>query len=153
MSWLNELERILVSGGVGTSGINIFVSTAAQIPTGAGPYLLLTETGGYDAERTHDTAAGLPDEEPEAPGHAYERPTAQILVRGATYRSVKTMTKNAYKALIAVRNEFILVSGEIPAPGVWYRSIRAMQPPFDMGSDSTHRARAAFNVVAEKKPS
>ena len=147
--WHDDLETLLVTGGVGVitgSGKNIFTSKKAAIPTGPGPYLLIVVTGGLTAERTHDSAPGAPNEEAEAPGDAYQRPTAQISVRAQTFAAAMGMAKAAYKVLVKVRNETV--------NSTWYREIRAMQPPSDIGLDDTqNRVQVAFNVMGFKQPS
>ncbi len=94
---IEELVSILVAAGVGTSAGNIFAASSADIPTGSGPYLTIEPTGGLFAERTHN----------ETSSPAYQRPTAQIVVRAKTYSAARTMANAAYTALVNVRNQTI----------------------------------------------
>lgn len=113
----------------------MFVSTRAVIPTGAGPYLLLTETGGAAPLRTHNSVATP----------AYQRPSAQILVTGGTYAAALTMVRAAYDALAGVRNTTI--------SGTFYQEISPTQEPMDLGPDASGRVQLAFNVNVVKRPS
>lgn len=133
MAFLDELIDVLKTAGVVTN--NVFASTKAQIPTGAGPYLSIVETGGLVSERVHDEPAN----------QGYDRPTAQIVARAERYDVARTLARNAYQTLRNVRNREIL--------GTWYLWIREMQPPFDLGLDENGRARVAFNVMCMKRPS
>jgi len=145
MSWLNDVESLLVAAGVGTPGLNIFTSTAAKVPTGAGPYLSMIEYPGDRPVRTHDTAPGAPNEIENFEGDAYHEPAAQILTRADTYRKAKEMAVKAYRALNRIRNQEI--------NGVWYSEIRALQIPSDFGRDDTNRPQVVFNVRGFKRPS
>ena len=133
--FLDDLMAVLVAAGVGTKSVDIFATSASQMPTGIGPYLSLIETGGTAPERTHNTI--------HPP--AYQRPGAQITVRAKSYAAARVMAKNAYDALGGVRNTTI--------SGVWYREISPVQEPFDLGLDENGRARVVFNVYGIKRPS
>lgn len=96
-TFIEELVKLLTDAGVGTFGTNIFASTSAEIPVGAGPYLSIVETGGTSPERTQNSVA-VP---------AYQRPTAQLVVRASTYSAARTMARAAYNALVGVRNQTV----------------------------------------------
>lgn len=89
-----ELIAILEAAGVGLEGTDIFATSAASIPTGAGPYLSIRPTGGTGPIGTHNAGAG-----------AYRRPGAQFIVRASTWAAAEAMAQAAYDALIAVRNQ------------------------------------------------
>jgi hypothetical protein len=91
-----ELVAIMVAASVGVYGTNIFISGAADIPTGDGPYLSVNETGGFRGLRIHDQARP-----------AYPRPGAQIVVRATTYDAARTMARAAHNALSAVKNTVV----------------------------------------------
>lgn len=93
-AFLEELVELLVDGGVGTYNTNIFTTSSKEIPVGDGPYLSIIETGGTFAERSHNETA--------AP--AFERPSAQIVVRAKTYAAARTMANAAYSILEPIRN-------------------------------------------------
>lgn len=134
----DDILAILVAAGVGTPGTNMFESSAALIPTGAGPYLTVTETGGSGPEGTHNTVAlGLP---------AYQRPNAQIFVRAATKIPARAMIDAAYRALVG----FGMKSQSIN--GVWYQKIVPLQEPSDFGKDASGRICYVFNIAVTKRP-
>ena len=135
MAFEDDLVVRLASRGVGVLGTNIFVSSKAMIPTGDGPYLSITTTGGAPPLRTQNSVA-----QP-----AYQRPSAQLVARAASYPAARTMINAAYSAVAGVRSEVI--------NGVYYREMNPMQEPFDLGLDSAGRATLAFNVAAIKRPS
>lgn len=88
-----ELMAVLVAAGVGVVGQNVFSSTSAAVPRGGGPYLSVISTGG---------APPLWNQNTNAP--AYQRPSAQIVVRASTYLAARAMARAAYDALSVVRN-------------------------------------------------
>lgn len=132
MAWLDDLKAVMVAAGLPTG--SIFLSSAAVIPVGAGPYISIVDTGGTAPDRTQNTA-----------GDAYENPAAQIMARATSYVAAQTMLSTAYAALVVVQNTTI--------NGVWYSSIRPLQSRFiDLGLESqTGRARLAFNVLGNKR--
>lgn len=134
MPFIDELAERLVSAGVGTRGSNIFLGSGAAIPTGAGPYLTLTETGGSAPTRIHNAAAA----------HT-QRPTAHVLVRAQLYSVARAMAKAAYLALDGVFNTSL--------SGVMYQSMTARQELTDIGLDDSGRRMISFNVEAEKAAS
>lgn len=135
MALLDELISLLETAGVGTEDTDIFQTSKSLIPAGVGPYLSLVETGGTAPENTHN-AVSTP---------AYQRPTVQILVRAESPADSAEMIRAAYDALVGVRNTTV--------SSVFYREIRPMQEPTDLGLDSTGRHRMAFNVMVVKRPS
>lgn len=95
-----ELITLLVAAAVGTKATasgNIFLSTGVSLPAGDGPYLSIIETGGTAPLRTQNAVATP----------AYQRPSAQIVVRAATYTAARTMARAAYNALVGVRNRTV----------------------------------------------
>lgn len=143
MGWSEELMFILSGDGVGVPMVNMFRSSAKQLPTGPGPLLSIIETGGTSPEPTHNRVI-LP---------AYQKPGAQIIVRADSYVVAFAMARAAYNSLVKVRNEFI-GSGVTSSTGTWYRKIYPLQEPFDMGLDADDkRVRVAFNVLGDKRPS
>lgn len=134
MPLLDEIAARLVAQGVGTTGSNIFLGSKAVIPTGAGPYLTLVETGGSGPTRIQNkTSANT------------QRPTAQVAVRAQSYSSARTMCKAAYDALDGVFNTVL--------SGTLYHSMTARQEPTDIGLDAVGRPVIVFNVDVEKNPS
>jgi hypothetical protein len=135
--FLDDLVTILTAAGVGVANVSIFASSKATIPTGAGPYISVSETGGTSPDETHNAARfeNMP---------AYQRPNAQIFVRAASYPVARAKAEAAYSALWNVMNQKI--------NGVWYLSISPLQEPFDFGLDDLNRACIVFNIAAVKRP-
>lgn len=92
--FIEEIVGLFVTAGVGTYGTDIFAGSKANIPSGAGPFLSMIETGGVAPERTQNEI-GPP---------AYQRPSAQITVRATKYSEARAMARAAYNALVGVRN-------------------------------------------------
>jgi hypothetical protein len=132
--FLDEIKDRLVAQGVGVFGSSIFLGSKAAIPSGDGPYISLTETGGTAPTRIHNQT-----------GANTQRPTAQILVRAKSYLTARTKAKEAYLALDGVYNTTIT--------GVLYYKITARQEPTDIGLDDHERPMISFNIDAEKYPS
>ena len=131
--FLDEIAQWLVDKGVGVLGQNIFKSSSAVIPSGNGPYMTISETGGTAPVRVQNGARLL------------QCPTAQILVVAKVHTESRNMSRNAYSALDGVFNTVVT--------GCFYTKITARQEPTDMGLDSLNRARVVFNIDAEKVPS
>lgn len=131
MPFLDEVAARLVDQGVGVLGTDIFLTSRAVLPTGEGPYLTVTETGGSGPTRTQNQA-----------GAATQRPTAQVMVRAKTYPVARTMAAAAYTALDGVFNTLL--------SSTFYLSMTARQEPTDIGLDEAGRAMVAFNLEAEK---
>jgi hypothetical protein len=143
--WIYDLQFLLSGDGVGTNAgpnKNLFVSSQKVLPAGAGPFLSLVETGGSTPENTQNSTI-VP---------AYQRPGAQIVVRADSYPDAYAMARAAYNSLVKVRNQFV-GSGYLSPTGTWYRKIRPLQEPFDMGLDADGRPRVTFNVIGDKRPS
>ena len=135
MAFLDDLASVLQTAGVGTIGTDIFLSSAAVIPQGNGPYITLAETGGMAPTRVANYR--VPNT---------QRPTAQVLVRASTYPAARTMIDAAYFALDGIFNATL--------SGTFYLSVTARQEPTDMGFDSTGRlVQIVFEINAEKQPS
>ena len=134
MAFPYEIRDRLVAQGVGVYGTNIFIGAKALIPTGAGPFLVIIETGGSGAARTQN-------------GFSTERPTAQISCRATTTPAARTMLQAAYDALGGANGLHNITLG------VWYVSLTPRQSLTDIGEDPVGRPMLAFNVDAEKQPS
>lgn len=134
--FLDNIGTILVAAGVGTIGTNgnIFKTTKARIPTGAGPYLTLIETGGSGPEGTHND-----DDRP-----AFVKPNLQMVARGQSYVAAKAMVQAAYSALYTFGRKSQFVQG------VWFRSMAPLQEPFDTGVDGQGRATVTVNFAVVK---
>jgi hypothetical protein len=134
MSLLDELAAQLVASGVGTLGVNIFLSSRAVIPNGVGPYLTLAETGGVAPTRVQNQTRPIT-----------KRPTVQVLTRAGTYPAAREMSRQAYEALDGIFNATL--------SGTFYIKVTARQEPTDMGIDATgNRVLVVFNIDCEKFP-
>lgn len=91
-----EVIKVLTTAGVGTENVNIFVSTKAQLPTGAGPYLSLHVGSGPGPINTQNVA-----------GVSYERSLVQVVVRSVNYGLARQMAWAAFNALAVVHNQDI----------------------------------------------
>jgi hypothetical protein len=131
MAWLEDVAGLISTAGVATLNTNMFLSTAASIPSGVGPYLLIVETAGAPFERIQNS------NQP-----AYEWPGAQITVRAFNYILARNMATLACDAVDGIYN--------VTINGVWYREISALQRPFDIGTDDSKRVRLAFNILGVK---
>jgi len=128
----DELATVLVANGIAPV---IYIGTGAIIPDGDGPYVVVVETSGAGAEFVQDVA-----------GASMVMPGAQISIRAADPSVAQDTAWAAWAVLIPIRNQTIGVT--------WYRQVRVMQTPFDMGHDATgRRVKFGFNVVGDKKPS
>lgn len=133
MPFLDEIAAKLVADAVGVVGSSIFLGSKAVIPTGAGPYLSLVETGGTGPKRVQDSRRST------------RRPTAQVLSRATNYQVARAMIEAAYLSLDGLFN--------VSLSGTFYQSVTARQEPTDIGLDDAGRARIAFNIDAQKSPS
>jgi hypothetical protein len=135
--FLDEIASRLVSAGVGVLGTTLFLSSAAKLPSGNGPYITLTETSGVAngaRNRVHNEA-----------GTHVQSPGAQVAVRAMSYVEARTKAKAAYAALDGTWNTTIA--------GVFYQQIVARQQPTDLGLDEAGRVVVVFNIDAIKQPS
>lgn len=142
MSFIDDMAVRLVTKGVGVIGTTIFESSDAAIPTGPGPFLTLSETGGVAPTKVQNKTTA-----------ATQRPTLQVLVRAGriagvqeAYPAARAMAKAAYDAFDGIYNTVI--------NGTFYISVGPRQEPTDMGKDATGvRVQVVFNIEAEKQPS
>ena len=142
-TFADDLITLLTAAGIGTAGATLFATSKAVIPTGAGPYLSIRETGGSGPEFTHNEA--MP---------AMYKPAAQLVARAGddfdrvivgAYAAAEDMARRAYDALVVV--------GNVTVGTTYYLSLTPMQEPFDLGPDNIGRAQVAFNVMAVRRPS
>lgn len=125
---LDDMVTLLVNAGVGVANSTIFYGSQVQIPTGAGPFVTLTEYGGMAPERTQNKISPP----------AYRRPSFQVTVRAQTLVAARAKALAAHNAL-NVRNTTV--------GGTWYKEISPIQEPFDLGQqDDNGRVRYVFNV-------
>jgi len=135
MPFLDEIAARIVAQGAGVLGTDLFLSSKAQIPTGAGPYTTIIEYGGTTSRRTQNNKST-------------QRPSAQIVVRASTYPVARARAALVYKALGGDEGLH-----EIVLSGTRYLSIIPIQQLFDMSLDELSRARVAYNIDVEKDPS
>lgn len=94
-----EMIKLLVDGGVGVFGVNIFASSDAQLPAehDSPAYLKLTVTGGPADVDTHNQVS------------AYHRPTMRITATAETYVAARALANAAYSVLGVVRNADVVL--------------------------------------------
>jgi len=97
-----ELAAILRDAGIGTVGTDLFHASTAVMPTGTGPYVFVTMTGGLGPVNVHDSP--LPHQ---------QRPFAQVIVRARNdpertlaggSAAAERKAREAYAALASVVN-------------------------------------------------
>jgi len=135
MPLLDEIAARLVAQGVGTIGGDILMGSKAVVPTGDGPYLSLTETGGGGSKRTHR-------------GTPVAQPTVQILSRAKMYNVARAKLMLAWNALGGDNGLH-----NVTLSSTFYQSITPRQQPTDIGLDAAARPCIVFNIEAEKAPS
>jgi hypothetical protein len=133
MSWLDELAWLMEDRGVVAATTDVFLSEKDEVPDGAGPFLSIRETGGIAPEKRQDVDV------------AYQRPAAQLLVTAQNYQAARAVAKAAYDACLNVHNEML--------DSTYYVAISPLQEPFGLPLDGNKRARVAFNVLGDKRPS
>lgn len=133
--FLDEIAARLVAQGVGAVGASIFKGSKADIPTGDGPYISLTESGGSGSLRTHN-------------GTPVAQPTAQILCRAKSYLVARLKIKDAFAAFGGDQGLH-----NVTLSGVFYQNIVPRQQPTDIGLDDLKRPMLAFNIECQKDPS
>jgi hypothetical protein len=89
--WEEELVKILTDAGLATPNVDTFIGATKEAPAGNGPYTHVLDTGGSSPEETHD-------------GSAYERLSAQIVVRAKDYDAARTRAHAIWRALDGLRN-------------------------------------------------
>jgi hypothetical protein len=113
----------------------VYHGSRVTIPSGDGPFVKMQVYAGREPEYIHNNPTQI----------AFEFPRLQVLVIG---RDVKLVRDKAW-ALYHASN---VVNGTLS--GVFYRRLRPLQNPFDLGSpDPNQRAQWVFNLEADKRPS
>lgn len=135
MSFAHEIVARFSDEGVGTYNTNIFIGRAAVLPAVDTAVLQVIETGGAESSKTQDD-------------NATEHPTAQVLARAKSAPAARTMLVAAYNALGGPNGLY-----NITLSSIVYVSLKAIQPPMDVGLDAKGRAMVSFNIEAEKYPS
>lgn len=134
MSFITEVKDRLVGATSLVFGTNLFIGAGAVLPTGAGPFVTLIETGGTEAARMHNSAN--------------QRPSAQVTITAQTYTNAAAMAKTVYDALGGADGLYNVTLGS-----TGYVYLRARQEPTDVGLDDKSRQQLKFNIEAEKQAS
>src|SRR6185436_1974640 len=100
MGFVEEVKARLMTAGLVTS-TNFFKGPKAAIPTGAGPYIQMTQTGGQGNQLVQDSALG------------YSKPSALIVVTASDPTIAEDKAKAIRANLMVVRN--------IELSGTWYQ--------------------------------
>jgi hypothetical protein len=136
-TFIPDLVVLLEGAGLGLAyGTNIFKGPKANFPENSpGPFVSIISSGGLGSEGTHNSV--------DVP--AYERPTAQIVVRAVDYDVAEAMADAIYTLFWPIGNQFI--------NGTWWRELNARSEPFDLPPDEKGRPRRAFNIDCVKRTS
>lgn len=95
-AWEEELAKLINTAGLGTRGTDLFIGPAAVLPADhAGPLVSVIDTGGSMPEWTHQD-------------DGYERLSAQIVVRAASYVAARTRALAIWRVLDGVRNTTVV---------------------------------------------
>lgn len=88
-----ELAKRIADNTTFTRNVDIFIGPKAVVPTGDGPYLLISLTGGVGPDWIHNS---------NAPN--IKNPSIQITVVALDYDVAKVAAHRAYDTLLLVRN-------------------------------------------------
>ena len=130
---LDDLSGKLAVDGVGVLNTSIFTGSAANLPEGDGPFLVLIETGGMQGIRVQNQTA-----------MRLRQPMVQIVTVGKSYAATLQMALAAFVSLDGVFNAVLGTT--------FYQRIVARQEPTDTGLDNVKRSRFSFNVEITKNP-
>jgi len=129
--WLDDVAQHIADEGHGSLPGTIFVGTVPATPDALIAILMYP---GLAPERTHNAA-----------GTAYHRPRFQLLVRDRVssggYSAAHARISAVYDTLDAVRNRTL--------GSTRFRSIAAIQDPFELRTDSNNRPQFACNFQAD----
>jgi len=120
---LDDIGDYLSSGGLGTLGTDMFLSTLPDEPD---TVISIFETGG--SSPMHTMGANPP---------LAEFPSFQVICRARRYDDARVLAKDADILLNGVRNRLI--------NGVMYRWIMAQQSPFFISRDEQNREEIGCN--------
>jgi uncharacterized protein YkwD len=132
MPWLEDLTAIAKPPVQAISAaVTFHTSSVSALPSSIdAEFVRIQETGGVAPVKIHNQARPK-----------YERPSAQLEFTAKTYARARSMARAAYNAIGEKSN--------VTIGGTFYKSISAVQAPFDLGPDAAGRARCAFNVNGE----
>lgn len=150
--FLTDVKDILQNAGVGTEGVSIFWSSAAELPDQHDAIFLKMRTyGGEEPTIMHATDADGSGEQKEGVG--YEHPRVQIIGVGPTWEEAEAMAFKAYWAIMRDPAKQNRPRRNFTINDTYYVLITAEQTPNDLGKlDDIGRAQAVFNVRATKRP-
>lgn len=52
-NFINEMAKLIVDAGLGVGAVSLFIGPQAEIPSDAGPYTTLKQTGGFASDESH----------------------------------------------------------------------------------------------------
>lgn len=128
MPFVEQIGYWLETQGCGTVGVDIFSGRLVDAPAQA---IGVIEYPGAPGEYVHDRI-----------GVNIDKPSAQILVRAASYSEAQALAQVAYLAL-DVNNQLITVP---PSDSARYLSISPMHPPFLLQRDQNDLPVFAFSI-------
>lgn len=86
-----EIVKILSDAALATLGTDTFIGPRATLPTGNGPYIGISDTGGSAPLETQN-------------GDKYERMSVQITVRASDYKTARTRALAVWRELDGKRD-------------------------------------------------
>ncbi len=132
MDFLVDMGTELVNRGVATVGMLLY-GTKSGVPAGSGPYVSLIDSGGTGRDRIQNAAGG-----------AYRYPGAMVQVRGVARQATHAKALEIAGVLDEINNKVI--------NDTFYRSVRTLQEPGDMGLDDTNqRIVFWFNILGDRQ--
>lgn len=129
-----DLAFYFESQGLGVRGQTLFTGSLAVLPDGDGPFVRLTEYGGLPAVRAGGGTV------------VFEQPRVQITVTGKDDLAARQRAYAAHRVCLHATDFHPLMLAGCP-----YLRLEPQQPPFDLGPDTTNRARLVFNLAVWKK--
>ena len=130
---LDDLGDYLSSGGMGTVGINVFLSLLPDQPDTC---VSVFETGGSASLHT------MGGTNPVA-----ENPSVQIICRAKTYTTARILAKDVDLLMNGLRNRTI--------NGVKYSWVQGVQAPFFIARDANNREEVGcnYNIIRDSATS
>jgi hypothetical protein len=115
-----------------TVGVNL---TKGHMPDSPSTVTTLYEITGFSSVFAFSTGSGT---------RVYEQPSLMIHSRSTDYQTARLILEDVFTILDGVNNR-----GLPTTTGVRYAGIDAVQPPFDIGTDSNdrHKLSVNFNVI------
>lgn len=93
-AFVGEIGKLISDAGLGVKGSTLFVGREAKLPSGDGPYVTISPTGGSYTLETHN-------------GDYYPRYRVQVMVTAAVYSAAETRATAIWSALGRLREQTV----------------------------------------------